>query len=82
MGLTEFEALAAPPDWWLLRQLGPRAAVVAAPNDVWFKVRARCGAPTDACLPRPEHSCWWPGAALRRHVPSALPLRCTADLEV
>ena len=35
--MTEFEALAAPPDWWLLRQLGPRVAVVAAPSDIWFK---------------------------------------------
>lgn len=43
MGLTEFEALAAPPDWWLLRELGPRAAVVAAPNDIWFKARRGWG---------------------------------------
>jgi hypothetical protein len=48
MGLTEFEALAAPADWWLLQSLGPRFAVFAAPNDTWFKARAdslgeRCG---------------------------------------
>lgn len=41
MGLTEFEALAAPADWWLLRALGPRFCLFAAPNDVWFKARLR-----------------------------------------
>ena len=38
MGRTEFEALAAPADWWLLHQLGPRFALFAAPSDIWFKV--------------------------------------------
>ncbi|PSC73939.1 thiol-disulfide oxidoreductase [Micractinium conductrix] len=37
MGMTEFEALAAPADWWLLRSLGRRLAVFAAPDDIWFK---------------------------------------------
>ncbi len=39
MGQTEFEALAAPADWWLLRSLGSRCAMFAAPDDAWFKVR-------------------------------------------
>ena len=39
MGNTEFETLAAPADWWLLRQLGRRFAVFVAPNDTWFKAR-------------------------------------------
>lgn len=38
MGQTEFEALAAPADWWLLRSLGSRFAMFAAPGDAWFKV--------------------------------------------
>ncbi|KAL4426837.1 hypothetical protein ABPG77_006623 [Micractinium sp. CCAP 211/92] len=37
MGQTEFEALAAPADWWLLRSLGSRFAMFAAPDDAWFK---------------------------------------------
>lgn len=37
MGQTEFEALAAPADWWLLRSLGSRFAMFAAPGDAWFK---------------------------------------------
>lgn len=38
MGQTEFEALATPADWWLLRTLGSRFAMFAAPDDAWFKV--------------------------------------------
>ncbi|KAL4431008.1 hypothetical protein ABPG75_006264 [Micractinium tetrahymenae] len=37
MGQTEFEALAAPADWWLLRSLGSRFAMFAAAGDAWFK---------------------------------------------
>ncbi|PRW58543.1 alpha beta hydrolase family [Chlorella sorokiniana] len=37
MGLTEFETLAAPAQWWLLEALGPRFAVFVAPGDTWFK---------------------------------------------
>jgi len=40
MGLTEFETLAAPADWWLIEDLGPRFAIFVAPGDTWFKVRA------------------------------------------
>ena len=36
MGRCEFETLAGPADWWLLRKLGPRFAVLCCPNDVWF----------------------------------------------
>ncbi|KAI7835523.1 hypothetical protein COHA_010569 [Chlorella ohadii] len=37
MGLTEFETLAAPADWWLIEDLGPRFAIFVAPGDTWFK---------------------------------------------
>lgn len=36
MARCEFETLAAPPDWWLLRQLGPRFAALCSPDDMWF----------------------------------------------
>ncbi|GAB4815405.1 hypothetical protein N2152v2_002451 [Parachlorella kessleri] len=36
MGRCEFETLTGPADWWLLRKLGPRFAVLCCPNDVWF----------------------------------------------
>lgn len=36
LGKTEFEELAAPADWWLLRALGRRAVVCSAPADTWF----------------------------------------------
>ena len=35
LGLTEFELLSAPPDWWLLRYFGRRAVVISAPGDTW-----------------------------------------------
>ncbi|KAK9803669.1 hypothetical protein WJX72_010287 [[Myrmecia] bisecta] len=36
LGQTEFTDLASPADWWLLEQFGPRAAILCAPQDVWF----------------------------------------------
>ena len=60
LGRTEFEVLAAPADWALLRALGPRLAMFGAPRDAWCKVRARGrggGGGGAARSLRPWHRC-------------------------
>lgn len=57
MGLTEFETLAAPAQWWLLEALGPRFAIFVAPGDTWFKVGG--AHPAVACCKEPLNSIGW-----------------------